>query len=177
MLSECEVIVLLFLLFVSSRSCTSSYASCWLRIVEQVQNIIHKIVFVWILFVVKSLFKRLLKDGDDVCAIGCRDKFQRAIDFFKELVAAIDSLFLQINFVRDADAGNMWALIAHFSIPVSQIGIGNLSCHIEYQNANVRAKVVSRVQFIERLLSSSVPNVYKKFTLRCFSAYLPTLYV
>ena len=53
----------------------------------------------------------------------------------------------------------MWALIAHFCVPVPQIGIGNLSSHIKYQNANVRAKVVSRVQFIERLLTSSVPNV------------------
>ena len=175
MLSECEVIVLLFLLFVSSRSCASSYASCWLSIVEQVQNIIHKIVFMWVLFVVKTLFKRLLKDGDDVCAIGCWDKFQRAINLFKELVAAVNSLFLQIYFVRDADAGNMWALIAHFCVPVPQIGIGNLSCHIKYQNANVRAKVVSRVQFIERLLSSSVPNVYRKIILSTFRAYLPTL--
>ena len=163
-LSECEVIVLLFL-FVTSRSCTSTYASSWLRIIEQVQNIIHKIVFVWVLFVVESWFKSLLKDGDDICAIGCWDKFQRAINLFKELVAAIDSLFLQINFVRDADARNVRALIAHFSVPVSQIGIGHFSCHIEYQNANVRAKVVSRMQFIERLLTGRVPNVYRNVIL------------
>ena len=160
-LSECEVIVLLFL-FVTSRSCTSTYASSWLRIIEQVQNIIHKIVLMWVLFVVESWFKRLLKDGDDICAIGCWDKFQRAINLFKELVAAIDSLFLQIYFVCDADARNVRALIAHFSVPVSQIGIGHFSCHIEYQNANVRAKVVSRMQFIERLLTGRVPNVYRK---------------
>ena len=178
LLSEGEfVIILLFLLCVTSRSCTTAYASCWFRIVKQVQNIIHKIIFMWVLFVVKTLFKCLLKDGDDVCAIGCWDKFQRAINLFKELVAAIDSLFLQIYFVCDADARNMWALIAHFCVPVPQIGIGNLSCHIKYQNANVRAKVVSRVQFIERLLSSSVPNVYKKIILITLRAYLPTLYV
>ena len=59
----------------------------------------------------------------------------------------------------------MWALIAHFSVPVSQIGIGHFSCHIEYQNANVRAKVVSRMQFIERLLTGRVPNVYRKVDL------------
>ena len=113
----------------------------------------------WVLFVVESLFKCLLKDGDNICAIGRWDKFQRAINLFEELVAAIDGLLLQIYFVRDADARNVRALIAHFSVPVPQIGIGNLPRHIEYQNANVRAKVVSRMQFIERLLTGSVPNV------------------
>ena len=107
----------------------------------------------------ESLFKRLLKDGDDICAIGCWDKFQRAINLFKELVAAIDSLFLQINFVRDADARNVRALIAHFSVPVPQIGVGNFPGHIKYQNTDVRAKVVRRMQFIERLLASSIPNI------------------
>ena len=117
-----------------------------------------------ILFVVKSLFKRLLKDGDNICAISRWDEFQRAINLFKELVAAIDGLLLQIYFICDADARYVRALIAHFSVPVSQIGIGYFSCHIKYQNANVRAKVVSRVQFIKRLLTGSVPNVYKKYS-------------
>ena len=54
-LSEREVIILLLFLFLVSRSCTtasSSYASSWLRVIEQVQNIIHKIVLVRVLFVV-----------------------------------------------------------------------------------------------------------------------------
>ena len=101
----------------------------------------------------------LLKDGDNVCAIGRWDKFKRASDLFEELVAAIDGLLLQIYFVRDADARNVRALIAHFSVPVPQVGVSNLAGHIEYQDANVRAKVVSRMQFIEGLLAGSVPNV------------------
>ena len=54
-LSEREVIILLLFLFLVSRSCTtasSSYASSRLRVIEQVQNIIHKIVLVRVLFVV-----------------------------------------------------------------------------------------------------------------------------
>ena len=64
--SESEVIVLLLLL---SRS-TTSYTSGWLGIVEQVQNIVHKVVLMWILLVVKASFQGLLEDCYNVGAVG-----------------------------------------------------------------------------------------------------------
>ena len=54
----------------------------------------------------------------------------------------------------------MRALVPHLRVPVSQIRVGDLSRHIEDHNADMRAKVICRMQLIERFLSSSVPNVY-----------------
>ena len=56
----------------------------------------------------------------------------------------------------------MRALIPHLGVPVAQIGVGHLACHVEHHDAHVSAEVVSRMQLIERLLSCCVPNVYIK---------------
>ena len=84
------------------------------------------------------------------------------MDFFEELVAAIYGLLLEVNFVCDADARNMGALVAHLRIPVPQVGVGYLARHVKYHNADMCSEVVSRVQLIERLLSRRVPNVFSR---------------
>ena len=104
-------------------------------------------------------FKRLRKDGDNIGAIGGWDELKRALDLLKELIATIDGLLLEVDFVSDANAGNVRALIAHFSVPVSQIRVGHLSRDIEDHDANVGAEVIRWVKLVEWLLSRSVPNV------------------
>ena len=60
-----EVVIVVLLLFFSG--CAN--ASRGLSIIEQVENIIHEIIFVRVLLVMQTGLKSLLKDGDDVSAI------------------------------------------------------------------------------------------------------------
>ena len=54
----------------------------------------------------------------------------------------------------------MRALVSHLGVPVPQIRVGHFSRHIEDHDADVRAKVISWMQFVERFLASRVPDVY-----------------
>ena len=144
--SESKIVILLFLL---GSCCSTTYTPCGLRVVKQIKNIVHKVVFVRIFLVVQSCFQCLLENCDDVSAIGSRDEFKRALDFFKELVATVNGLLLQVDFVCDADAGNVGALVPHLGVPVAQIGVGHFARHIKHHYANVRSEVVRRMQLIE----------------------------
>ena len=67
--SESEVIILL-LFFTSCSSTTSTTDSpCWLCIIQQVENVVHEVIFMRVLLVLQASFKGLLEDSDDVCAI------------------------------------------------------------------------------------------------------------
>jgi len=63
----------------------------------------------------------------------------------------------------------MRTVLAKLLVPVLQVLVGNLPICVEYKYAHVRAIVVSWMQLIKRLLSCSVPNVYR-IKLSC--AYL-----
>ena len=163
---------------------SASYPPRRLRVVQQVENIVHEIILMWIELVMQASFQTLLEDGDHIRAIGCRYELQRAANLFKELVSAIDGLLLQVDLVSNADAGNVRALVSHLSVPVAQISIGDLACDVENHDAYVGAEVVRRVKLIERLLTCSIPDVYSKErklgmmlnkVTGCFN--LPTLYV
>jgi hypothetical protein len=54
----------------------------------------------------------------------------------------------------------MGTIIAQFFVPVFEVLVRNFAVRIEYQNAHVGAVVVGRVQLVEGLLASCVPNVY-----------------
>ena len=113
----------------------------------------------WILFVVEPGFQGLLEDCYDIGSVGSGDEFKGALDLLEELVSAIDGLFLQVNLVGYANARNMGTLIPHLGVPVAQVRVGHLARNVENHDADMRSKVIGRVQFIERLLSSGVPNV------------------
>jgi len=66
-LSESEVILLLLLLMIRGGS---AYASRWLGVVEQVQDVIHEVILMRVLLVVEPRLKGLLKDSHYVGAIG-----------------------------------------------------------------------------------------------------------
>lgn len=68
-------------------------------------------------------------------------------------------MLLQIDFIGDADAWNVGALVAHLGVPVSQIGVGHFARHIEHHDADVRSEIIRRVQLVKRLLTRCVPNV------------------
>ena len=112
----------------------------------------------------------MLEDGDDVGAVRGRYELKRAIDLFKEFVAAVDCLLLHVDLVGDADAGDVRALVAHLRVPVPQIGVGHLARHVENHDADVRAEVVRRVQLIERFLTRCVPDIYASKTKSHLSA-------
>ena len=65
-LSESEVIFLLLLLVTRGGS---AYTSRWLGVVEQVQDVIHEVILMWVLLVVKPRLKGLLKDSHYVGAV------------------------------------------------------------------------------------------------------------
>ena len=113
-----------------------------------------------VFLIVGTHLKRLLENGYDVRAICGANKVKRTADFFNEFVPARRYLLVHINFVGDDDAGNMRAVTAHLLVPVFQIGVGNLSLRVEHQNAHVRTEVISRMQFVERLLTRSIPDIY-----------------
>ena len=154
-----------------------TYATRGLGVVKQVENVIHEVILVRVLLVVQARLQSLLEDGYHVRSICCRNKLQRAINLFAELVAAVNSLFLHVNFVGDADAGDVGALVAHLCVPSPQVLVGHLACYVEHHDTHVRAEVVCRVQFVEGLLSRRVPNVYMPCTVKSRSSHLPTLYV
>ena len=164
--SESKIIILLLLL---GGCCSTTYTLCGLRVVKQVQNIVHKVILMRVFLVVKSSFQCLLEDRYDISAISSRDEFKGALDFLEELVATVDGLLLQVNLICNADAGDMGALIPHLGVPVAQIGVGHFARHVEDHDAYVGTEVVRRVQLIERLLTSSVPNVYSTVRFKtCF---------
>ena len=66
---------------------------------------------------------------------------------------------MEVDFVRDADARDMRALVSHLSVPISKIRVGHLSRDIEYHDTDMGAKVVRRVQLVKRLLASRIPNI------------------
>jgi len=89
--SERKVVVLLFFFCASSsRSRAGTYAPHGLRIIKQIQNIVHEVVLVRVLLVVEASLESLLEDGYDVCAIGRRHKLKWALNFLEKLVASID---------------------------------------------------------------------------------------
>ena len=137
-----------------------TYASGWLWIIKKIQDVIHEVILMWILLVVQPCFESLLKYCHYIGAISCWHELKRALNFFTELIPAVRCLFLHINFVCNTDAGNVWALIPHFSIPRPQVLVGYLACNVEHHYANVCAKVVRWVQLIEWFLTSSVPDIY-----------------
>ena len=72
----------------------------------------------------------------------------------------------------------MRALIPHLSVPVAQVGISHLAGDVKDHDANVSSEVVRRVQLVERLLTSCVPDVcsyqQKKseiHNIRCVGSY------
>lgn len=71
----------------------------------------------------------------------------------------------------------MRALVSHLGVPVPQVSVGHFSRHIEDHDADVRAKVISRMQLVERFLASRVPNVYKYELTGQLIEYLRCLYV
>ena len=89
------------------------------------------------------------EDGHNIRTIGSGDELKGALDLLKELIAATDGLRVQIHLVRDANARDMWALIAHFCVPIPQISVGHLASDVEDHDAHMRAKVVGRVQLVE----------------------------
>ena len=155
--SESEVIVLLLLLVIIS-GCSAD-ASGWLSVVQQVQNVIHEVVLVRIFLVVKSCFKGLLKDGNNVGAICGRYEFKWALNLLNKLVATVHSLLLHINLVGNDNAGNVRALISHLRVPSTKILVSHLAGHVEYHYCNVSAEIVSWMQFIEWFLPGRVPDV------------------
>ena len=116
-----------------------------------------------VFLIVGTHFEGLLENGDDVCAICGADKVKRAADFFNEFVPARRDLLVHINFVGDHDARNMRAVTAHLLVPVLKIRVGDLSLRVEHQDAHVCTEVISRVQFIERLLSRRIPDINLEF--------------
>ena len=84
----------------------------------------------------------MLENSNYISTIGRWYELERTADFFEEFVAAIGCLLKQINFVCDANARDVWALVTHLTIPVSQIGVSDFSCHVEDHDAYVSAKVV-----------------------------------
>jgi len=143
-LSERKIVVLL--LFLLGRS---SDPPRWLRVVQQVQNIVHKVVLVRVLLVVEPRLERLLKDGHNVGAVRCGHKLKWTVNFFYKLVASVGRLLLQIHFVGDHDAGDVWTLVAHLRIPIPQVRVSHLARHVEHHNTDVSAEVICRVQLIE----------------------------
>ena len=114
-----------------------------------------------IFLVVKASLQSLLENCNDVGTVGSGNEFKRALDFLEELVASVDSLLLQVDLICNANARNMGALIPHLGVPVAQISVSHFACHVKHHDAHVGTEVVRRVQLIERLLSSRVPNVYQ----------------
>lgn len=112
-----------------------------------------------ILFVVEPSFQGLLEDCYDVGSVGSGDKFKGALNLLEELVSAIYGLFLEINLVSYANARNMRTLIPHLGVPVAQVCVGHLARNIEHHDADMRSKVICRMQFVEGLLPCRVPNV------------------
>ena len=115
-----------------------------------------------IFLVVKSSFQRLLENCNDVGSIGSGNEFKGALDLLKELVASVDGLLLQVHLVCNANARDVRALIPHLSVPVAQIRVSNFASDIEDHDADVGTEVIGRVQLVEGLLTSRVPNVLTK---------------
>jgi hypothetical protein len=138
----------------------STNSSGGLGIVKKIQDVIHEVILVWIFLVVKPCLESLLKYCNYISAVGCWHELKGALNFFAELISPIRCLLLHIDFVGNADAGNVWALIPHFSVPCPQVLVCYLTSHIKHHNANVCAKVVRWVQLVEWLLTSGVPYVY-----------------
>jgi hypothetical protein len=67
-LSESEVIFLLLFFMIRSGG---AYASGWLGVVKQVQDVIHEVILMRVLLVVKPCLEGLLKDSHYVGAVGC----------------------------------------------------------------------------------------------------------
>ena len=118
-------------------------------IFEQVKNVVHKVIFMWILFIMQSVLKGLFEDGYYIDPVGRRDKLQRAFNFFNKLVSACSSLLIHVNFVSDHYARDVRALVAHFLIPVPEIYISHFSIHVKHQYACMSTKIISWVKFIE----------------------------
>ena len=138
---------------------SSSYSPCGLRVIQQVQDIVHEVVFVRILLVLEASLESLLEDRHDVCSISCRYELKRALDLFEEFVAAMNCLFLQIYLVGNADAGDVGALVSHLRVPVPQVCVGDFARHVENHDADVRTEVVGGVKLVEGLLAGRIPDI------------------
>lgn len=53
----------------------------------------------------------------------------------------------------------MRTVAPHFGVPGTEVGVGDLTCHVENENACMCAVIVGRMQAIEALLSCCVPDI------------------
>ena len=159
-------VVVLLLLFVPgcATAATTPYPPRRFGVVEEVKNIVHEVVLMRILLVLQTCFEGLLENGHHIRTIRCRHEFKRTIDLFTELVPAIDCLLLQVDLVRNDDAGDVLALVPHLSIPVAKVRVCDLAGHIKHHDAYVGPEVVGRMQLVERLLACRVPDIYSHRT-------------
>ena len=113
-----------------------------------------------ICFVVGTHLQCLLEDSYHICSVSCRYEVERAANFFNEFVPARRYLFIHVDFVSYNNARNVGAVIAHLLVPISQVCVGNLALSIKHQYTNVGPKIVRWMQFIERFLPRSIPDVH-----------------
>ena len=116
---------------------------------EQVKNIVHEVIFMWVLFIMQGVLEGLLEYRYNIDSVCCRHKLQGALYFLNELVSACSCLFVHVDFVCDYDAGYVRTLVAHFLVPVPKILISHLPIHVKHQDASMRSKVIGWVQLIE----------------------------
>ena len=109
--------------------------------------------------VVDGHVEGLLEDGDHVGAVRRTDEVEGTADLLDELVPAGGGLLVHVYFVGNDHAGDVGTLLPHFLVPVLQVLIRDFPIRVEHQDARVRPEVVRRVQLIEGVLPSRVPNV------------------
>ena len=102
-----------------------------------------------VLLVVQSCLEGLLEDSHHIGSICCRYKLKWALNLFDELIATTHGLFLHVNFVCDADAGNVGDLVAHLAVPLAHVLVRHLTSHVEHHDADVCSEVIRRVQVVE----------------------------
>jgi phage-related protein len=73
-----------------------------------------------------------------------------------------DHIVVNIDLVGHEDAGDGGTIFPELVVPVLEVLVGDLAGDIEDKDAAVGAIIIRRVQAIERLLPSCVPEICDK---------------
>ncbi len=130
-----------------------------LVVLEQLHDLIHEVVFVWILLVLNSHVEGLLEDLDNVRSVRGAHKVKRHLQIFHKLVLSLRSSLVNIDLIGNNNARNMRAVVPHLFVPMLQILISDAPIRVKDEDSNMGAEEVRGMQLIEGFLPSRVPHV------------------
>lgn len=137
------------------------YALLSLRSVGEAQigYFLEEIVSVGIILVLNREVECLSENSDDIRAVRCRHEVEGHAEILHEFVLALGSAFIDVDFICNDHAWDVGAVVSHLVIPALQVLVSNLATRVEDEDSSMSAEVVGRMEFIERFLPCSVPNV------------------